>query len=65
MKTPPHLAAALPAQAKASVAQPRESLALAAKKDLSRPLPVFHGKGGLATGLTRLSHNALLGAADE
>lgn len=75
MKTTLNLNDALLTQAKTVAAQQRtsltrlieEGLRLRLKAASSAPsiLPVYHGKGGLAAGLTGLSDKAMLEAAHE
>ena len=77
MKTTLNLNDVLLTQAKTIAAQQRTSLTRLIEEGLRlrlkamartrapRALPVHHGKGGLAAGLTGLSNKALLDAAGE
>ena len=77
MKTTLNLDDALVARAKALAARQRTSLTrlieeglqlrLRAQRAPAKParLPVYRGKGGLASGLTGLSNRAMLDAADN
>lgn len=77
MKTTLDLNDQLLADAKALAAQQRTSLTRLIEEGLqlrlkaaprsrtARPLPVYHGKGGLAPGLDGLRNKELLDAADE
>ncbi len=77
MKTTLNLNDALLTQAKALAAQQRTSLTRLIEEGLQLrlriqrppakpvPLPVFHGRGGLAPGLDGRSNKALLDAADQ
>lgn len=77
MKTTLNLNDALVTQAKTLAAQQRTSLTRLIEEGLqlrlkaaprsrtARPLPVYHGKGGLAPGLDGLRNKELLDAADE
>lgn len=71
MKTTLNLNDALVTQAKTLAAQQRMSLTRLIEEGLqlrlkaaTRSLPVYHGKGGLAAGLTGLRNKDLLDAAD-
>jgi hypothetical protein len=76
MKTTRNLDDALLTQAKTAAAQQRTSLTRLIEEGLRlrlkatarartpRALPVYHGKGGLAPGLSGLSNKALRDAAD-
>jgi hypothetical protein len=77
MKTTLNLNDALVTQAKILAAQQCTSLTrlieeglqlrlkVSAPRRVSKGLPVYHGKGGLAPGLSGLSNTAMLEAAEE